>query len=139
MDEPSRHLFFHGALILFIGLLTGVPYAKAIIQGNTEFVISAWRVAHSAISIGAILLLALAPGLTQLVISLAFKWVLTALLVLSAYAFAIALIMSPIVEHRGVTRGDTAPRKIMYYSNMFGVYASMCGAALLLAAAWLSL
>ena len=139
MDAPSRHLFFHGALILFIGLLAGVPYARAIIQEKSEFVINAWRVAHSAISVGAILLLALAPGLTLLDINSTVKWAITVLLILSAYAFALALIISPIVGHRGIAIGDTAPRKVMYYSNIFAVYASISGAALLLIAAWLAL
>ncbi len=51
MEEPARHLLFHGAIILLLGLLAGGPYGKAILKKEPDSLIFAWRVAHSALSL----------------------------------------------------------------------------------------
>lgn len=43
----SLQLLFHGAIVVLIGLLSGIPYGSAIIKKKGKSVIRAWRVAHS--------------------------------------------------------------------------------------------
>lgn len=50
MEEPARHLLFHGVIILLLGLLAGIPYGRAILKKQQDSLIIAWRVAHSALT-----------------------------------------------------------------------------------------
>ena len=36
MEEPARHLLFHGVIILLLGLLAGIPYGRAILKKEQE-------------------------------------------------------------------------------------------------------
>lgn len=70
MDLLARYLLFHAAIILFIRLLAGFPYAKAIIAKKSDSIIHAWRVAHGALALGATTMVALAAVITFLQVSL---------------------------------------------------------------------
>ena len=49
LELSSRHLIFHGTLLLLIALLYGAPYAKAIKSGAPAQVVNSWRVAHQSL------------------------------------------------------------------------------------------
>ena len=74
MEEPARYLLLYGVIILLLALLAGIPYGKAILKKETDGIIFAWRVAHSALSIGVILMLTLTPILSQINTDLKLKW-----------------------------------------------------------------
>ena len=48
----SLQLLFHGAIVVLIGLLSGIPYGSAITKKKDESVIRSWRVAHSGLAMG---------------------------------------------------------------------------------------
>jgi hypothetical protein len=139
MEEPARHLLFHGVIILLIALLAGIPYGKSILKKEADNIIFAWRVAHSALTIGAILMLSLVPILSMLNVNLEIMWTIAVLFIVSGYAFSFALYLGPTVGYRGLTHRGPLPAKLVYLGNSIGALTSLLGTFVLLYASWLTL
>ena len=139
MNEFAQQLIFHGSIILLLGLLAGFPYARVILKKREDNIINAWRIAHQSLPIGAILLFALASFVALLGASNAIKWTLSILFIISAYAFAFALILGPILGQRGLTSRGPISAKLVYSGNIIGVITSLIATFLLVYAAWVSL
>ena len=43
---PNKYLIFHGAIIILIGLFSGLTYWQTIIRNKKPEVIRGWRIAH---------------------------------------------------------------------------------------------
>src|SRR5207248_1591905 len=56
----TKQLVLHGGIVLLIGLLCGAPLGSAVVRGKGEEAVRAWRVAHTSLVTGGILLLAVA-------------------------------------------------------------------------------
>jgi hypothetical protein len=56
----TKQLILHGSIVLLVGLLSGAGFGTAIVRGKSEAAARAWRVAHSGLLMGGVLLLALA-------------------------------------------------------------------------------
>src|SRR3970282_230745 len=65
----TKQLIFHGAVVLLVGLLCGAPMGRSIVRGRPESVVRAWRVAHTSLVLGGVLLLALGGIVTYLALS----------------------------------------------------------------------
>jgi hypothetical protein len=139
MEEPARHLLFHGVIILLLALLAGIPYGRAILKKEAKNLIFAWRVAHSALAMGAILMFALVSILSQLNVGLKVMWFIATLFITSGYAFTIALYLGPIVGHRGLSSRGPLLAKLVYFGNAIGALTSLLGTIILLYAAWITL
>lgn len=139
METSARHLVFHAAIVLLIGLLYGVPYARAIKRNAPAHVVNSWRVAHQSIPLGATLMFAAAAILPILTVNSIFKWAIAGSLVVSSYAFCVSTSLAAITEHRGLQRGATGLPGLVYWGNMIGAVSSLLAAALLVSAAFLSL
>ncbi|HFQ62235.1 MAG TPA: hypothetical protein ENK39_08070 [Epsilonproteobacteria bacterium] len=139
MEEPAKYLLFHGVIILLFALLAGFPYARSILKKEAENIIFAWRVAHSALIMGAILMLALVPILSYLNVELKVLWIISGLFIISGYTFLFALYLGPIVGHRGLYYGKEFSAKLVYLGNSIGALTSLLGTLLLLYASWKSL
>lgn len=139
MEPVARHLIFHAAIVLTIGLLCGMPYGRAINRKAPEHTVHAWRIAHLALPIGAILMLAIAPVLTPFAVSDGLKWFIALSLIVSSYAFCFALPLSAWVGHRGLSSQGPLKAKLVYLGNMLGAASSMLAAVALLYAAYVSL
>ncbi|MBL3591536.1 MAG: hypothetical protein JMN24_17385 [gamma proteobacterium endosymbiont of Lamellibrachia anaximandri] len=139
MEEPARHILFHGVIILLFGLLAGIPYARSIIENKSESVVLAWRVAHSALSMGAILMLSLVSILPLLNVNMVIKWIISVLIIVSGYAFSMALYLGPCVGHRGLSCKGPVFAKVVYLGNTIGAATSMIASCALLFSAWQSL
>ena len=50
VELASKHLLFHGPVVLLAGLLSGIPMGTAIINNRGEVTVRAWRVAHSGLA-----------------------------------------------------------------------------------------
>ena len=66
MTMPALQLLLHGTIVLVVGLLAGVPYGRAITAGSSEERIRAWRVAHTGLTSGGGVMIAVASVLSQL-------------------------------------------------------------------------
>jgi hypothetical protein len=52
-------LVLHGGVVLFVGNLFGFPLGFAIADGQSAKVIRAWQAAHSAVTAGGVMLIAI--------------------------------------------------------------------------------
>jgi len=139
MEDAARHLVFHAVIVLLIGLLTGIPYGRAILKRASERSIEAWRVAHLALPIGAILMFVLAFGLSGLTQSTTLQWTIALLFIISGYGFALALVIGPITGFRGLTSKGPFIAKVVYLGNIVGAITSLLGTLVLLYVSWLNL
>ena len=139
MEESARYLMFHAVIVLLAGLLAGIPYGKAILNKSNERLIVGWRVAHSALPMGAILLLVLAVSFSGLDVAVNLKWAISVLFIISGYGFMVALLLGPVVGYRGLTPKGPFAAKLVYSGNLLGAVTSLFGTVTLLYAAWLNL
>jgi hypothetical protein len=139
MESVARHLVFHAAVVLALGLAYGAPYARAIKRNASDQVIHSWRVAHLSIPLGATLMFAVAAIFTPLAVSTAVKWWIAGLLIASAYAFCISTPLAAVTENRGLTSGARGMARLVYLGNLLGAGTSMAAAVLLVYAAFASL
>lgn len=135
----AKYLLLHGGVILLVGLLCGAPFGRAIVLGKPEGTIRAWRVAHSGLSMGGILLLALAPVIPLVQLSATWAWVLVWAFVASGYGFAVALPLGAHFGHRGLAPSLPPINRAVYLSNMVGVLGSLLGTVLLIVGAYAAL
>ena len=139
MDEPARYILFNGVIVLLLGLIAGIPYGRSILKNESEERITAWRVAHSSITIGSILMFALSSLLSNLAANSLIIWLIAVLFIVSGYAFSLALYVGPIVGHRGLSSRGPVSAKVVYLGNSIGALTSLAGATVLLYAAWITL
>ena len=139
MEESARYLMFHAVIILLSGLLAGIPYGRAILKKSNERLIDAWRVAHSALPMGAILLLVISVSFSGLNVAISLKWAISILFIISGYGFMVALLLGPVVGHRGLSSRGPLAAKLVYSGNVLGAITSLFGTVALLYAAWLNL
>jgi|SRR5688500_1570039 len=127
----ANYLLLNGAIVLLVGLLCGIPLGRAILKGASDGSIRAWRVAHSGLSMGAVLLLALATAISLVELGPMGSWALVWSFVVSGYGFAIALPLGAHFGHRGLTADPPALNRLVYLGNMAGVIGSLLGTVLL--------
>lgn len=139
MEPIARHLILHAAIVLLIGLVYGVPYARAIKSGAPANIVHSWRVAHLSIPLGATLMFAVAGILSFFAISAFAKWLIVILLSVSAYAFCISTALAAITGDRGLASGARGLARLVYLGNVVGAVTSMAAALVIVYAAFVSL
>jgi hypothetical protein len=139
MDESARYLLFHGTVILLLALIAGVPYARSILKKAADNIIFAWRVAHSALTLGAVLMFSLVPILSLLEVGFVVRWLIALFFIVSAYSFSLALFLSPLTGYRGLHNKGPFIAKLVYFGNFFGSLTSISGAFVLFYAGWITL
>lgn len=127
----ANQLIFHGAVILLVGFLCGAPLGSAAVRGNEEAV-RAWRVAHSSLILGGVLLLALAGVVSNLQLSPLGLSVLVWAFVVSSYVFAVVLPLAARYGHRGLTSAPPFLNRVIYIGNMAGAGGLLLGALVFL-------
>jgi len=135
----TKQLIFHGSVILFVGLLCGAPYGRAIVRGKPEATVHAWRVAHLSLPIGGILLFALAAVVPQLQLSFSLVALMVWAFVVSGYAFAVALPLGAHYGHRGLTSKPPFLNRVVFAGNVVGATGSLFAAVLLVWGAYAAL
>lgn len=137
MDEsaPAR-VVFHGAVVLLIGLCCGIPFALVLAGGGDPEVARAWRVAHVGIVAGGIWGIATGPALRHVALGARGASWLVESLVISMYAFAVALIVSPIAGVRGLVAQGPPANWFVFTVNGIASTASVIAAILLASGAW---
>ena len=121
----SLQLLFHSAIVMLVGLLSGIPYGSAINQNKDESVIRAWRVAHSGLVMGGTTMIAVAAAINRLDINAIALSILVWSSVISGYGFCIALPYGAWVGHRGLAVGKTIQSNIVYVGNVVGAWGSL--------------
>jgi hypothetical protein len=128
----TKQLVLHGAIILLIGFACGAPMGRSIVRRKSEDTVRAWRVAHSSLVMGGILLLAIAGVVEHLRLG---GWALSLLAVSfigSSYAFAISLPLGAHYGFRGLTPAPPLLNRVVYAGNILGIAGFFVGALLLI-------
>ena len=97
----SLQLSFHGAIVLLMGLLSGIPHGLAINQNQSESVIRAWQVAHSGLAMGGTTIVTISAAIDRLKMDAIALNILVWSSVVSGYGFCLALPYGAWTGHRG--------------------------------------
>jgi hypothetical protein len=132
MTPLSLQLLFHGAIVLLIGLLSGIPYGSAITRKQDESVIRGWRVAHAGLAQGGTLLIAIAAVLSYLTLPPVLTLILVWAAAISGYGFCIALPYGAYVGQRGLSAAGPTQNRVVYAGNMVGAIGSLISTIILI-------
>ena len=127
----DKQCLLHGAVVLFVGLLCGAPMGSAIARNKPEPTVRGWRVAHSSLVAGGILLLAIAGVVSRLALPPAALVALVASFIAGSYAFCISLPLGAHLGVRGLSRDGSVLGGFVYVTNIVGVAGLLLGGILL--------
>jgi hypothetical protein len=139
MDTSARYLAFHGTIVLFIGLLCGSPYGRATNQNYPPHIVTAWRFAHSALPISAMLMFTIAALLSVFTVTVQVKWFISWTLIVSSYAFCISLPLAAVIGHRGLAWQGPWTARLVFIANILGAATSVIATLALIYASYVSL
>ncbi len=139
MEAGARQLAFQGGIVLLIGLACGGPYARAVNRSAEPAVVNAWRVAHAALPIGAILMFSIAGVLSSFTTAASVKWFVAGAFIVSSYAFCVSLPLAALVGHRGLSSDGPPTAKLVFAANSVGAWTSVAAVLALIYAAFVSL
>jgi hypothetical protein len=132
---PATLLVVNGFVSLLIGFFCGRPLAGSIKRGGSDQQVHAWRVAHSSLVSGGLMLLAIAGVWGHVALSNAAQWAVSSALSLSMYAFGYALVVGAWKGYRGLGGEQGSLGRSIYASNVAGaalstvsLVAASCGA-----------
>jgi hypothetical protein len=132
MDAPDRErslLALHGAIVLLLGLLSGLPAVAEELAGLQP---TTWRAAHGALLLAGVWLLATAALLPSLVLPPGQRKALVWSLIATAYAFTSAALIQAITGVRALAPHGTPSSWIAYVANLATVAAGLLAALLTL-------
>jgi hypothetical protein len=138
MNLAASLLVLDGLIVLLIGFWCGQPLRRAINAGASEQQVAAWRVAHSSLVSGGVMLLAIAAVLGQLSLSRSWQMAVAILMSISLYAFSYALTVGARTGHRGLVPQGAKPARRLYLANVMGAILSTGGLGILMVGAALS-
>ena len=114
--SDRRRLVFHGAIVLLVGLLCGIPQASAITGGADPARIRAWQAAHTAIMLSGIMQIAIAGALPVMMEAPA-RW-LVRLLIVAGYGSVVGLGVAAASGYRGLTPDGPALNLLAFAGNL---------------------
>ncbi len=132
----TKQLIFHGGVILLIGLLCGVPLGSAVVRRKPEETVRAWRVAHSSLVMGGILLLAVAGIISHLELGAFGLALLVWAFVVASYGFALVLPLAAHYGHRGLSSDPPLLNRVLYFGNVLGAAGLLVGTIVLVRGAY---
>jgi uncharacterized membrane protein len=127
MNLLALQLLLHGAIVLLVGSLAGMPYGRAIVYKKDESVIDRWRVAHSALVMGGTTMIAISAAISQLELGFITTSIIVWALVISGYGFSIALTYGAWAGHRGLVARKPIENQVVYTGNILGAVGSLIG------------
>ena len=130
MSQLQIQMLFHGAVVLLVGLVCGVPFGVAVARGWGNDSVRSWRVAHSGVAGIGVMLLAIGTAFQHMVLGERAAFLLVWFLVVSAYAFTFAMVLGGIAGARGIRPSGSALNVMVFVGNMVGVAGSLLGVAL---------
>ena len=131
MNRRSQtQIVFHGAVVLVIGLLCGLPFALALTAGGSDELIRAWGFAHRALVLTSIWLLAMSAAFPLLVLTDRTTAVLVWSLVGSAYGFTVALVVAAVGGVRGLQPAGPLSNWVAFAGNTVGALGGLVAAVL---------
>ena len=119
------HLLLHALVVLLVGLLSGAPMGRAINRNLGEDKVRAWRVAHSGLCMGGVMLIGISLVVGHLGLIGFSRSIVVYPAIASGYGFAIGLPFGAITGHRGLRKQGSWQNGIVRWGNMIGAYGSL--------------
>lgn len=128
MNNTHRlRLILHGAVVLLVGLLCGLPTVSESLGGETTRV---WHTAHEALIMMGVWMLAMSSVIGVLVLprreTIALIWSLVGM----GYSFVVALIMGGIIGETPFSPGGTPAAFTAFVAAVLGILGAILSAAL---------
>lgn len=130
--EVARFLMLHGAIVVFLGILSGFPFWLASIRDRGPDAIRAWRVAHTTLISDGLLLLMVSLMRPYVALSGSAASLLGWALVASAYGFVFALAVGAWVGERGLVPLPLGRNSLFFLGHAVGAGGAVVGAGLVL-------
>src|SRR5512136_721015 len=99
----NKYAIFHGAIIILIGLFSGLIYWQTIIRNRRPEVIRGWRIAHVFLVIEGMFIIIVGVGIPHLALSDLSVRVLVWVIISSGYGFVWAFVGSAWKGYSGLT------------------------------------
>jgi hypothetical protein len=135
-DKESGLLILHGAAILLLGLLSGLPAVAEELAGTQP---TTWRAAHAALLLAGVWLLASGPALAYLVLPPRQRRALCWSLLGAGYAFSAAVLIQATTGVRALSPHGTVSSWLAYLANLATVLTGILAALLTMLGAWSAL
>ena len=138
-ERRQIQMLFHGAIVVFMGLLFGLPFTVVVTAGWGDESVQAWRVAHAGMVAVGLMLIAIGAALRYLVLGRRLASWLVWSLVASAYAFTLAVLIRGIAGVKGFQPTGPILNWVAFVSNVVGILGSLMGVALTVRGAYAAL
>ena len=126
-DHDRSLLTLHGATILLLGLLAGLP---AVAEELANVQPTVWRAGHGALLLAGVWLLATGALLPTLHLPGRQRATLTWALLVAGYAFTTAVLVQAVTGVRALSPHGTISSLIAYLANLITVGAGLLAALL---------
>ncbi len=140
MSEPLQmQIVLHGAIVLVVGLLCGIPFGVAVGSTWGDEAVRAWRVAHSGgVTVG-LMLIAIGAVLHRLLLGDRAISVLVWSLVVSGYSFTFGMVLAATAGVRGLRAAGPVLNWVVFTAYMAGTLGALVGVALVIRGAYAAL
>jgi hypothetical protein len=129
MPNTDRlRLIFHGAIIVLIGLLAGLPTTVEVINGSERF----WHTAHEALIMIGVFLLAVSSVVPALLLERRERSFLIWSFITMGYGFAVALVIGGVVGAQAFEPGDSPARFTAFAAAIVGIAGAFLATGLTL-------
>ncbi|HST08009.1 MAG TPA: hypothetical protein VLJ83_07540 [Gemmatimonadaceae bacterium] len=129
MTNTDRlRLVFHGAIVVLIGLLAGLPTTVEVINGSERF----WHTAHEALIMIGIFLLAASSVVPALVLERRERSFLIWSFITMGYGFVVALIIGGVAGANAFEPGDSPAKFTAFVAAIVGIAAAFLATGLTL-------
>ncbi len=134
IDSYVRKMVFHGAAVMWLGLMAGFPFGF-VIMGRMEGDLRAWHMAHMEGILNGMLTLAAAAVLKYLSIDERRVPLYAWSFIVAAWTNIVASIIAAIVRQRGLEMALPISNLVVFTIFVVGVLAVLVGLYLMLAGA----
>jgi len=115
-------LALHGLIVLFLGLLCGLPYGAAIVGAWGEEPVRAWKLAHMEGVQNGILVLALAGAAGFFALSARSERIVVWGAILAAYGNILGAVIGALSGYRGLAPEGPLANALVFVAFMFGMW-----------------
>jgi hypothetical protein len=126
----SKYLIFHGAIIILIGLFSGMIYWQTIIRNKEPEVMRGWRITHVFLVIEGMFIVTIGLTIPHLALSGPAVRILVWIIAISGYGFALAFVGGAWKGSRGLTPKPYGFNTILFLGHFVGAAGSLVGIAI---------
>ena len=123
----DKYVIFHGAIIILIGLFSGLIYWQTIIRNKKPEVIGGWRIAHVFLVMEGMFIIIVGLIIPYLTLSSLTIRALVWVTAISGYGFTWAFIGGAWKGYHGLTPKPYGLNTILFLGHFIGAGGSLIG------------